>query len=117
MANLRRGHRHPISSGAVFGKGTTTMTNATNDISAEHTGPVVSSQDVEGVLVFDRAGKRLGTIDHLVIERASGRVLSVVIAGSGFVGLGHAHFQVPWASLHYNKRRHAFDTDALPRAA
>ena len=90
------------------------MTNAANDKPAADAGRIVSSQDVEGVLVFDRAGKRLGTIDHLVIERAFGRILSVVIAGSGFVGLGHAHFQVPWASLHYNKRRHAFDTDALP---
>jgi sporulation protein YlmC with PRC-barrel domain len=86
----------------------------TKDMSTALSGPTVSSRDVEGVLVFDAAGKRLGTIDHLVIERASGHILAVAITGSGFMGLGHAHFQVPWTSLHYNNKRNAFNSDAAP---
>ena len=70
---------------------------------------VISSQDVEGEAVYNTEGKKLGTVDHLVIERVSGRICSVVITGSGFLGLGHAHCQVPWAALKYNPKRNGFE--------
>jgi len=36
----------------------------------------VSSEDVEGVTVYDAAGRKIGEVDHLVIEKTSGKVLA-----------------------------------------
>jgi len=35
---------------------------------------LISSEDVEGTQVFDTAGKKIGEIDHLMIDKISGRV-------------------------------------------
>ena len=75
---------------------------------------VIASNDVEGVAVYDGKGKKIGTVDHLVIEKLSGRVLSVVITVGGFLGIGHSHCQVPWAALRYSTRLNAYETDATP---
>ena len=85
--------------------------------SSEIKQPVISSQDVEGVAVYDGQGKKLGTVDHLVIERLSGRVLDVVISGAGFLGLGHAHSHLPWSALRYNPRLAGYETEAIPQPA
>jgi sporulation protein YlmC with PRC-barrel domain len=66
-----------------------------------HKPAVISSEDVEGASIYDRLGKKIGKIDHLIIERLSGRVVSVVISGTGFLGLGHSHVELPWAALTY----------------
>jgi sporulation protein YlmC with PRC-barrel domain len=70
--------------------------------------PHVSSLDVEGVKIYDIQGKRLGVIDHLVIEKATGRVVSVDVNMSGFFGIGHSHSQLPWSALHYNSRLNGY---------
>ena len=38
----------------------------------------ISSEDVEGTKVFDRNGTRIGEIDHLMIDKVSGRVRSLM---------------------------------------
>ena len=39
----------------------------------------VSSEDVEGVTVYDAVGKKIGDVDHLIIEKTTGKVLGVVV--------------------------------------
>ena len=78
--------------------------------------PVISSEDVEGVAVYDEQGKKIGKIDHLVIARLSGRVVSVVLSTGGFFGLGHSHAELPWGALKYNSRLNGFEARAEPRA-
>jgi sporulation protein YlmC with PRC-barrel domain len=69
---------------------------------------IVSTADVEGVAVYDAAGRRLGKIDHLLIDKVSGQVHSVVIVVKGFVGLGHSHAELRWDSLRYNDTLRAY---------
>jgi hypothetical protein len=49
---------------------------------------VISSEDVEGVSVYDANKKKIGKVDHLMIEKISGQITRVVISGLGFLGLG-----------------------------
>jgi sporulation protein YlmC with PRC-barrel domain len=35
----------------------------------------VSSDDVEGATIYDDVGKKIGKIDHLIIEKMTGKVL------------------------------------------
>ena len=77
---------------------------------------VISSEDVEGVAVYGAQGKTLGKVDHLVIERLSGRVVSVVLNVSGFVGLGHSHAELPWSAPKYNSKLNGYEALGTPRA-
>jgi hypothetical protein len=61
--------------------------------SAEH--PLIESHRVEGTRVFDRDGKHVGTIDHLVIEKVSGRVVYVVASFGGFLASASASTPSP----------------------
>jgi hypothetical protein len=72
---------------------------------------LVSSQDMEGATVFDPQGEEIGEIDHLMIDRASGRVRYAVMAFGGFLGLGHSHYPLPWNSLAYDARSQGYVAD------
>jgi hypothetical protein len=71
---------------------------------------LISSEDVEGVNVYDMKGKKIGEIDHLVIDKISGRITYGVMSFSGFIGLGHSHYPLPWGALKYNTTLNGFET-------
>jgi hypothetical protein len=72
---------------------------------------LVSSQDVEGTTVLTKTGDEIGEIDHLMIDKVSGRVRYAVLAFGGFLGLGHSHYPLPWSSLSYDRAREAYIAD------
>jgi hypothetical protein len=63
---------------------------------------LISSEDVEGTNVYGPGGDAVGEIDHLMIDKMSGRVTYAVMSFGGFLGLGHSHYPVPWAALKYD---------------
>lgn len=74
---------------------------------------LVSSEDVAGATVFDRLGNELGEIDHLMIDKVSGRVRYAVMSFGGFLGLGHSHYPLPWNSLTYDGEREGYVADIV----
>ena len=52
---------------------------------------LISSEDVQGTEVYGAGDKAIGGIDHLLIEKVSGRVTYAVMSFGGFLGLGHSH--------------------------
>ena len=73
--------------------------------------PLIESNRIEGTRVYDREGAQIGTIDHLVIEKVSGRVVYAVIRFGGFFGLGSHLYTIPWQSLHYDSALRGYLTD------
>src|SRR6476659_9780837 len=65
---------------------------------------LISSEDVEGTNVYDMKGTKIGEIDHLMIDKVSGRVTYAVMSFGGFIGLGHSHYPLPWAALKYDTK-------------
>lgn len=65
---------------------------------------LLSSEDVEGTDVYGVDGVKVGEIDHLMIDKLSGRVTYAVISFGGFLGLGHSHYPVPWVALKYEPK-------------
>jgi hypothetical protein len=63
---------------------------------------LISSEDVGGTEVYDPAGDNLGEIDHLMIDKTSGRIAYAVMSFGGFLGLGHSHYPIPWDALKYD---------------
>ena len=63
---------------------------------------LISSEDVEGTNVFGINDAQIGEIDHLMIDKISGRVTYAVMSFGGFLGLGHSHYPIPWGALKYD---------------
>ena len=71
----------------------------------------VSSEDVQGVEVYGADSKHIGEVDHLIIDKMSGRVAYAVISFGGFMGLGHSHYPIPWNALSYDTSLGGFRTN------
>ena len=63
---------------------------------------LISSEDVQGTSVYGAGEEAIGEIDHLLIEKVSGRVSYAVMSFGGFLGLGHSHYPIPWSALKYD---------------
>jgi len=69
---------------------------------------LISSEDIEGVKVYDQAGNDVGEIDYLIIDRVSGSVRYAVMSFGGLLGLGRSHFPLPWDAIRYDADRDGY---------
>jgi PRC-barrel domain len=80
---------------------------------ADETDRLISSEKADGTAVYNRNGDRLGTVDHLMIDKFTGQVEYAVMSFGGFLGIGESYNPVPWKSLRYdvNLGGYVMDTD------
>lgn len=64
--------------------------------------PLIASTDVNGTTVYNTAGDRIGTIDHLMLDKKSGKVAYAMMAFGGFLGMGEEMYPIPWNALKYD---------------
>lgn len=79
------------------------------DASVRETARLISSDKVEGTEVRRSNGDKLGSIDHVMIDKQSGRVAYAAMSFGGFLGIGSEYRAVPWNSLHYNEQLDAYE--------
>ncbi len=78
-------------------------TRSRRDFPGQRTGrPLIESDRVEGTAVYDRSGKRIGTVERVMIDKISGRVAYAVMSFGGFFGVGANEYAVPWRVLDYD---------------
>jgi sporulation protein YlmC with PRC-barrel domain len=92
----------------------TTMTGSITTTTTMTDSALIASNRVEGTEVFDTTGKRVGAIKHLVIDKASGRVVYTVASFGGFLGMGAEEFTIPWNALRYDTRLGGYVTTITP---
>lgn len=73
--------------------------------------PLIESDQVEGVPVYSEEGTQIGTIKRLIIDRASGRVVYVVITFVASFGLDGVPYVIPWARLAYDEDDGGYHSD------
>jgi hypothetical protein len=73
--------------------------------------PLIESDRVEGTRVYDPAGKAVGTIKRVMIEKLSGRVAYAVMQFGGLLGIGADECAVPWSKLSYDPELEGYRTD------
>ena len=78
-------------------------------------GNLVSSTDVNGEEVYSQNGEHIGTIDHLTIDKESGKVAYAEMHFGGFLGIGENSYPIPWKKLHYDPSKPGFVTDLTER--
>lgn len=72
---------------------------------------VITSDRVNGTAVYGADDRHIGTIDHLVIDKQSGKISYAVMSFGGFLGLGEEHHPIPWGKLRYDTRLGGYRTD------
>ncbi|UWQ42688.1 PRC-barrel domain-containing protein [Leisingera aquaemixtae] len=77
-------------------------------------GNLVSTNDVTGTAVYDKTGEKAGTIDHLMIDKSSGKAVYAIMTFGGFLGLGEREFVIPWGALSYDSGLDGFRTSITP---
>jgi sporulation protein YlmC with PRC-barrel domain len=75
------------------------------------TSSLIASDRVEGTAVYDARGKRIGKVERLVIDKASGRVAYAVLSFGGFLGVGADHYPIPWPMLGYDEKLGGYRVD------
>lgn len=82
-----------------------TQFDRSRPLERDETGNLISSNKVEGTSVYSTDGEKLGSIDHLMIGKRSGRVEYSVMSFGGFLGIGEQYHPVPWDALDYDTER------------
>ena len=70
-----------------------------------NSGTLIAASTVKGTNVYNLAGESLGTIDDIMIDKASGRAIYAVMAFGGFLGMGESYHPLPWATLTYKAEK------------
>ncbi|MBN8840831.1 MAG: PRC-barrel domain-containing protein [Sphingomonadales bacterium] len=70
--------------------------------------PLILSSRVLKEPVFNLAGTKIGHVNDLSVEKASGRVIYAIMSFGGFLGIGEKFHPVPWAVLQYDIERDGF---------
>lgn len=76
---------------------------------------LISSEDVHETTVYGAGRDKVGEIDHLMIDKVSGRVVYAVMSFGGFLGLGHSHYPIPWGALNYDPSLGGYRTTVTTR--
>jgi sporulation protein YlmC with PRC-barrel domain len=72
---------------------------------------LIESDRIEGTPVYFGEGKEIGRIKRLIIDKASGKVVYIVITFAQSLGLDNVPYVIPWGRLSYDRRDGSYHTD------
>lgn len=65
-------------------------------------GKLIAAHKVQGASVYNTALEKLGTVEDIMIDKASGRIAYAILSFGGFLGIGDRYHPLPWEKLNYN---------------
>ncbi|SRR5579871_4260349 len=65
---------------------------------------LIASNKVEGTPVYKSDGEKVEKIEHVMIDKVSGKVAYAVLSFGGFMGIGNDYYPLPWPRLKYSER-------------
>ena len=89
----------------------TTMQRAPMTEHGTTSSSLIASDRVEATAVYDAPGKRIGKVERLVIDKASGRVAYAILSFGGFLGIAADHYPIPWPMLDYDEKLGGYRVD------
>ena len=63
---------------------------------------LIGSDKVDGTAVYGADGKKIGSVERVMIDKLTGKVAYAVISYGGFMGMGEDHYPTPWSNLKYD---------------
>ena len=86
-------------------------TRGDQDPYVKETSSLIASDKVEGTRVFGSDGKRIGSVERVILEKRSGKVAYAVLSFGGFLGIGDDHYPLPWEKLSYDQSLDGYRID------
>ena len=80
-------------------------------LETDETSNLISSDKVDGTVVYNREGEKLGSIHTLMIEKTAGKVTYAVMSFGGFLGIGDRYHPLPWDVLTYDTGQGGYVVD------
>ena len=77
----------------------------------DETAQLISADKVEGTVVYNPAGDKVGSVSNIMIDKISGRVAYAVLSAGGILGIGKEAIALPWEVLTYNTDKGGYVVD------
>ena len=71
-------------------------------LESRETTSLIGSDKVDGTAVYGPDQEKIGSIERVMIDKISGKVVYAVLSFGGFLGMGENYYPVPWATLKYD---------------
>jgi len=65
-------------------------------------GALIPADKINGTAVYNMAGEHLGSIEDIVVDKVSGRVIYAIMSFGGLLGIGEKQYPLPWSVLNYD---------------
>jgi hypothetical protein len=76
---------------------------------ARETGTLIGSDKVEGTAVYGSDQAMIGSIERVMIDKQTGKVLSAILSFGRFLAIGD--YPLPWQSLKYDPNMGGYIAD------
>lgn len=77
---------------------------------AGHTRAIQASR-VIGSTVMNAKGETLGSVEDVILDKTSDKIMFAVVSFGGFLGIGEKYHALPWAQLNYESDKDAYVVD------
>jgi sporulation protein YlmC with PRC-barrel domain len=74
------------------------------ELNTNETHRLISADKVQGTVVYNSSGDKLGTVEDVMIDKTSGKVAYAVMSFGGFLGIGEKYHPLPWSTLTYDTK-------------
>jgi len=78
------------------------MATATGHTSA------IRAKKVIGTNVKDTSGRKIGTIEDVVLDKQSNNIMFAVVGFGGFLGMAEKYHPIPWSALDYEPSENSY---------
>ena len=72
--------------------------------SSGHTTAILASK-VKGTTVYNDAGDKIGTVEDVVLDKTSNRIMFAALGFGGVLGIGEKYYPIPWSLLDYSEAK------------
>lgn len=86
-------------------------TTAANPVATERDHNLIASDRVEGTVVYNREGEKLGTVKNFMVDKRSGKAEYAVMEFGGLFGIGSDLYPLPWDLLDYDPEAAGYVVD------
>lgn len=76
-----------------------------------NTGNLIASDKESGKAIYGAEDKKIGSIEHVMIDKSTEEIAYAVLSFGGFMGIGNDHYPVPWKLLRYDSELGGYRSD------
>ena len=68
----------------------------------------IRAKKVIGTDIHDAAGKKIGEVEDVMLDKLSNNIMFAVVSFGGFLGIAEKYHPIPWSSLKYDKSKDSY---------